>query len=66
LTTNGLAINSTYNSSTTSVVWSTEGLSPSSQVSAMELRDSGNLVLLDRNNVSLWESFDPQQPNSVP
>ncbi|KAH8479835.1 hypothetical protein H0E87_030151 [Populus deltoides] len=58
LTTNGLAINSTYNSSTTSVVWSTEGLSPGSQVSAMELRDSGNLVLLDRNNVSLWESFD--------
>lgn len=57
LTTNGLAINSTDNSST-SVVWSTEGLSPSSQVSAMELRDSGNLVLLDRNNVSLWESFD--------
>lgn len=58
LTTKGLAINSTYNSSTASVVWSTEGLSPSSQVSAMELRDSGNLVLLDRNNVSLWESFD--------
>jgi len=52
LSTNGLAINTTDNSGTTTVVWS------SSQVSVMELQDSGNLVLLYRNIVSLWESFD--------
>ncbi|KAF9661010.1 hypothetical protein SADUNF_Sadunf19G0023300 [Salix dunnii] len=58
LTANGLAINTTDNSSNTSVAWSTQGLNSSSQVSAMQLQDSGNLVLLDRNNVSLWGSFD--------
>ncbi|KAF9660891.1 hypothetical protein SADUNF_Sadunf19G0010800 [Salix dunnii] len=58
LTANGLAINTTDNSSNTSVAWSTQGLNSSSKVSAMQLQDSGNLVLLDRNNVSLWGSFD--------
>ncbi|KAJ6697518.1 hypothetical protein OIU85_003846 [Salix viminalis] len=58
LTSNGLAINTTDSSSNTSVAWSTQGLNSSSQVSAMQLQDSGNLVLLDRNNVSLWGSFD--------
>ncbi|KAJ6349193.1 hypothetical protein OIU77_006724 [Salix suchowensis] len=58
LTSNGLSINTTDNSSNTSVAWSTQGLNSSSQVSAMRLQDSGNLVLLDRNNVSLWGSFD--------
>ncbi|KAJ6422859.1 hypothetical protein OIU84_027771 [Salix udensis] len=58
LTANGLAITTTDNSSNTSVAWSTQGLNSSSQVSAMQLQDSGNLVLLDRNNVSLWGSFD--------
>ncbi|KAB5511813.1 hypothetical protein DKX38_028841 [Salix brachista] len=58
LTAYGLAINTTDNSSNTSVAWSTQGLNSSSQVSAMQLQDSGNLVLLDRNNVSLWGSFD--------
>ncbi|KAB5511816.1 hypothetical protein DKX38_028844 [Salix brachista] len=58
LTANGLAINTADSSSNTSVAWSTQGLNSSSQVSAMQLQDSGNLVLLDRNNVSLWGSFD--------
>ncbi|KAJ6292142.1 hypothetical protein OIU76_024119 [Salix suchowensis] len=58
LTSNGLSINTTDNSSNTSVAWSTQGFNSSSQVSAMQLQDSGNLVLLDRNNVSLWGSFD--------
>ncbi|CAK7343052.1 unnamed protein product [Dovyalis caffra] len=58
LSTNGLVISRTDNSGTTTVVWSTPTLSSSSQVSVMELQDSGNLVLLDRNNVSLWETFD--------
>jgi len=58
LSTNGLAINTTDNSGTTTVVWSAQALSSSSQVSVMKLQDSGNLVLLYRNNVSSWESFD--------
>ncbi|KAF7829858.1 G-type lectin S-receptor-like serine/threonine-protein kinase [Senna tora] len=35
--------------------WSTPPLN--SPVYALQLTDSGNLVLLDRSNVSLWESF---------
>ena len=41
LTANGLAINTTDNSINTSVAWSTQGLNSSSQVSAMELQDTG-------------------------
>ncbi|KAJ0041038.1 hypothetical protein Pint_27513 [Pistacia integerrima] len=37
------------------LVWSTPKLD--SPVSVMQLQDSGNLVLLDAQNVSLWESF---------
>ncbi|GAB2252122.1 hypothetical protein Droror1_Dr00004969 [Drosera rotundifolia] len=36
--------------------WSTPPLR--SPVSALLLKEEGNLVLLDHNNVSLWESFD--------
>ncbi|KAM7518938.1 hypothetical protein LguiB_017900 [Lonicera macranthoides] len=36
--------------------WSTPPLT--SSVSALELTETGNLVLLDRSNGSLWESFD--------
>lgn len=37
-------------------VWSTPMLN--SPVSSMQLQESGNLVLLDARNVSLWQSFD--------
>ncbi|KAK9017783.1 hypothetical protein V6N11_000786 [Hibiscus sabdariffa] len=37
-------------------IWSTPSLE--SPVAFLQLDDSGNLVLLDRGNVSLWESFD--------
>ncbi|KAH9664736.1 G-type lectin S-receptor-like serine/threonine-protein kinase [Citrus sinensis] len=37
-------------------VWSTPMLD--SPVSSMQLQESGNLVLLDARNVSLWQSFD--------
>lgn len=37
-------------------IWSTPELD--SSVSALELQESGNLVLIDSHNVSLWESFD--------
>ncbi|XP_010440706.1 PREDICTED: G-type lectin S-receptor-like serine/threonine-protein kinase At5g35370 [Camelina sativa] len=37
-------------------VWSTPVLA--SPVNSLRLTDSGNLLLLDRLNVSLWESFD--------
>ncbi|KAK9758248.1 hypothetical protein RND81_01G217900 [Saponaria officinalis] len=36
--------------------WSTPRLS--SSVAFMSLNEAGNLVLLDRNNVSIWDSFD--------
>jgi len=37
------------------VVWS---FSSDQTVSALHLHDSGNLVLVDQSNASLWESFD--------
>ncbi|KAJ6761447.1 S-LOCUS RECEPTOR KINASE (SRK) [Salix koriyanagi] len=61
LTSNGLAINITANSSNTSVAWSTQGLNSSSQVSAMQLQDSRNLsdgdyrlVVTDGDAVLQW------------
>lgn len=38
------------------LIWSTPPLS--SPVSALLLLETGNLVLVDENNVSLWQSFD--------
>ncbi|XP_044469560.1 G-type lectin S-receptor-like serine/threonine-protein kinase At5g35370 isoform X2 [Mangifera indica] len=51
LSLNGLTITDDHDS----IVWSTPKLN--SSVSVMLLQDSGNLVLLDAQNVSLWESF---------
>ncbi|XP_019184538.1 PREDICTED: G-type lectin S-receptor-like serine/threonine-protein kinase At5g35370 [Ipomoea nil] len=40
-------------------IWSVPPFSsPNVSVSSLELRESGNLVLLDSSNNSLWESFD--------
>ena len=52
LTLNGLLITDDFDR----VLWSTPDLD--SSVAFMQLDDSGNLVLLDQGNVSLWESFD--------
>ncbi|GMJ01531.1 hypothetical protein like AT5G35370 [Hibiscus trionum] len=52
LTANGLVITDDFDR----IIWSTRSLE--SPVAFLQLDDSGNLVLLDRGNVSLWESFD--------
>ncbi|XVF30187.1 hypothetical protein REPUB_Repub16aG0035700 [Reevesia pubescens] len=52
LTLNGLLITDNLDR----VLWSTPNLH--SPVAFMSLDDSGNLLLLDQGNVSLWESFD--------
>lgn len=52
LTADGLSITTEPNQ----VVWSATQLS--SKVAALRLLDTGNLVLLDKNNVALWQSFD--------
>ncbi|GER38718.1 S-locus lectin protein kinase family protein [Striga asiatica] len=51
LTVNGITISDENGSQR----WSTPKLQ--SPVSALQLTDSGNLVLLDRSNSTLWESF---------
>ncbi|XP_058227980.1 G-type lectin S-receptor-like serine/threonine-protein kinase At5g35370 [Rhododendron vialii] len=40
------------------LVWSTPPFRSPSTVALLQLQDSGNLVLLDQFNHSLWESFD--------
>ncbi|KAK4566519.1 hypothetical protein RGQ29_002686 [Quercus rubra] len=52
LTTNGLTITNQAGK----VLWSTPPLS--SEVSAMQVLETGNLMLVDAKNVTLWESFD--------
>uniref|UniRef100_A0A2N9I8J8 Receptor-like serine/threonine-protein kinase n=1 Tax=Fagus sylvatica TaxID=28930 RepID=A0A2N9I8J8_FAGSY len=52
LTTNGLIVTN----QTGQVLWSTPFLT--SKVAAMQLLDTGNLVLVDAGNAKLWESFD--------
>ncbi|KAL6527553.1 hypothetical protein OROGR_016643 [Orobanche gracilis] len=52
LTTNGITISDEDRSQR----WSTPRFRPS--VSALMLTQSGNLVLLDRSNTTLWESFN--------
>ncbi|KAL6992949.1 hypothetical protein U1Q18_011064 [Sarracenia purpurea var. burkii] len=52
LTVNGLSITDDAGNP----VWSTEQFS--SPVGLLQLQESGNLVLLDQSNNSLWESFD--------
>uniref|UniRef100_A0A2N9G7U9 Protein kinase domain-containing protein n=1 Tax=Fagus sylvatica TaxID=28930 RepID=A0A2N9G7U9_FAGSY len=52
LTTNGLIVTN----QTSQVLWSTPFLT--SKVAAMQLLDTGNLVLVDAGNAKLWESFD--------
>lgn len=54
LTTNG--INIIEDGENGSSRWSTPRLQ--SSVSALHLTETGNLVLLDQSNASLWESFD--------
>lgn len=51
LTTSGINITEDGGSS----IWSTPLLQ--SSVSALQLTETGNLILLDQSNVSLWESF---------
>nr|GMC60767.1 G-type lectin S-receptor-like serine/threonine-protein kinase At5g35370 [Ipomoea batatas] len=52
----GLAL---YDNDSGKPIWSVPPFSSSNvSVSSLELRDSGNLVLLDSSNNSLWESFD--------
>nr|GLL19769.1 G-type lectin S-receptor-like serine/threonine-protein kinase At5g35370 [Ipomoea trifida] len=52
----GLAL---YDNDSPKPIWSVPPFSsPNVSVSSLELRDSGNLVLLDSSNNSLWESFD--------
>ncbi|XP_026455054.1 G-type lectin S-receptor-like serine/threonine-protein kinase At5g35370 isoform X1 [Papaver somniferum] len=52
LTSNGITILG----SNQNFIWSTPSLK--SSVYALQLKENGNLVLLDKLNVSLWESFD--------
>lgn len=52
LTVDGISLTNESND----VVWSTPKLS--SEVSSLQLLETGNLVLLDGQNVSVWESFD--------
>ncbi|KAL5567411.1 hypothetical protein UlMin_030575 [Ulmus minor] len=52
LTADGLTITNQSNH----VVWSTPKLA--SDVNSLQLLETGNLVLLDSRNVSLWQSFD--------
>ncbi|XP_026445838.1 G-type lectin S-receptor-like serine/threonine-protein kinase At5g35370 [Papaver somniferum] len=52
LTSNGITILG----SNQNLIWSTPSLK--SSVYALQLKENGNLVLLDKLNVSLWESFD--------
>ncbi|XP_038706291.1 G-type lectin S-receptor-like serine/threonine-protein kinase At5g35370 isoform X2 [Tripterygium wilfordii] len=53
LTSDGLSIHDEANNRT---IWSASQFR--TKVSVLELQESGNLVLLDSNNVSVWESFD--------
>ncbi|KAL1085068.1 hypothetical protein V6Z11_D08G025000 [Gossypium hirsutum] len=52
LTPNGLVITNNFDQ----IVWSTPSLD--SPVAFLQLDDSGNLILLDQQNISLWESFN--------
>ncbi|XP_022728777.1 LOW QUALITY PROTEIN: G-type lectin S-receptor-like serine/threonine-protein kinase At5g35370 [Durio zibethinus] len=52
LTLNGLLITDDLDR----ILWSTPNLN--SSVAFIQLHDSGNLVLLDQGNISLWETFD--------
>ncbi|GLT53214.1 hypothetical protein SLA2020_265010 [Shorea laevis] len=52
LTSNGLSVTNQANQ----LLWSTPPLN--SEVSALQLLESGNLVLVDSRNVTLWESFE--------
>lgn len=47
-----------------SLVWSTKVASNS--VSVLKLTDQGNLVLLDGNNATIWQSFDHPTDSIVP
>jgi len=53
LTINGLSVT---NQADHQVLWSTPPLK--SEVAAMQLLETGNLVLVDARNVTLWESFE--------
>ncbi|KAM7276192.1 hypothetical protein ACFE04_018058 [Oxalis oulophora] len=59
LTSTGLSIITTQSQSqshSNQTIWSTPPIS--SPVTLMQLLDSGNLVLLDKQNITLWQSFD--------
>ncbi|XP_074275915.1 G-type lectin S-receptor-like serine/threonine-protein kinase SD2-5 [Silene latifolia] len=45
-----------YLSNTTNVIWST--YTSRKGVHSMELKDTGNLVILSENNTVIWQSFD--------
>ncbi|XP_062083724.1 G-type lectin S-receptor-like serine/threonine-protein kinase At5g35370 [Humulus lupulus] len=65
LTTHGLRITNDSTSATTNqLLWSTPNFT--SRVSSLQLLETGNLVLLDDQNVTLWQSFDYPTDTIVP